>query len=142
MLKQINKLFVSVAVAIFVRSDDDRSALNKCAFYDNQDGLIHLPEISVTTTEHAPQVAARLIKTLIPIDPRLYTVLPIGFFDPIIDDVNLRSDREIILAYKVIVSPGMPISNELEWKDYEGLTIAITRVKPTHFRIYRSGLYS
>lgn len=135
-----NRFKVSVAVAIFARTENDKRMPSKCAFYD-KDGQIYLPHAPVTDEFHANQVAMMLIRQTVPVDPKLLSITPIGFFDPILEDKTLRADREILLGYRVIVSPGMPVLNELEFKDNEELRIALSRVKETHYRLFRIGIY-
>jgi hypothetical protein len=134
-----DKFRISVAIAIFARTSNDTSLPTKCAFYD-KDGSVYLPNAPLTADMHANQVAINLIKTLIPVDIRLLSITPLGFFDPIIEDPAQRADREIILGYRVIVSPGMPVLQDLEFKDHEQLRIALERVSANHFRVFRLGL--
>jgi len=134
-----DKFKVSVVVAIFARTKNDTGLPDKCAFYD-KDGKVYLPNAPLTANKHANEVALDLIKQLVPVDLRLLSITPIGFFDPITEDVAKRADREVILGYRVIVSPGMPVHNELEFKDHEELRISLERVSENHFRVFRLGL--
>lgn len=132
---------ISVALAIFAKTNNDSAMPSKCAFYD-KDGSIYLPNIPLTTEKYAHELALELLRKLVPVDPRLLAVTPIGFFDSIVQDPVARASRIITLGYRVIVSPGMPVLSELEFKDHEELRIALSRVSPDHFRVFRLGLSS
>jgi len=136
----MDKFRISVAVAVFVREEGDKIAPHRCAFYD-RDGKIYLPNEPVTVERHANQVAMNIIKWVVPVDPRLLSITPIGFFDPILKNTELRADREVVLGYRVIISPGMPVLKDLEFKDHEELKLAFDRVNPAHFRVFRVGLF-
>ena len=134
-----DKFNISVALAIFARTSNDSALPTKCAFYD-KDGRIYLPNAPLTADKHAHQIAIDLIKVLVPVDLRLLTITPIGFFDPVIEDAAQRAEREVLLGYRVIVSPGMPVLSELEFKDHAELRIAATRISQNHLRVFRLGL--
>ena len=136
-----DKFKVSVVLAIFIKSADDSTMPLKCAFYD-KNGWIYLPSAPVTANQYAHQVAIDLVKKMIPIDPQLLHIIPIGFFDPIKSEDTDRANRTIMLGYRVIIAPGMPVLTELEFKDNEELGIAAERLSKDHFRIYRAGLYA
>src|SRR4030065_370439 len=133
-----DKMKVTVAVAIFLKDAEDKVAPRKCAFYD-KDGLLYLPSGPLTPQRHAAEIAVELAHTLVPVNPRLLTIAPLGFFDPLIMDEQKRINREILLAYRVYIAPGMPVNTELVWKNYEELGIAADRISQGHFRVYRAG---
>lgn len=136
-----NKFRVSVALAVLCRNDN-RAYPNKCAFYDTDD-LIFLPNAPITYEKYANQVIVSLVKTIVPVNPMMINITSLGFFDPIQeeDSEEERKNREIVLAYNVLVSPGMPILNKLEFKTYEELKLSIGRVNKTHLRIFRAGMF-
>lgn len=134
-----DKFAVSVVLAIFIKGENDSVHPQKCAFYDKE-GKISLPSQRISSSQHASQVAVSLLKSLVPIDLKLLHITPVGFFDPITEKES--PDREILLGYRVIISPGMPIHKELEFKDHADLGISAARVTQNHFRVFRAALHS
>lgn len=132
-----DKLNVAVALTIFVRTKDDSAMPNRCGFFD-KDGVISLPTSPVLASKYAHEVALELTHLLVPVDRRLLSITPIGFFDPIVEAAD-QPERTILLGYRLIVSPGMPVVKNLEFKNYDELKIAAQRISPSHLRVFRAG---
>lgn len=114
----------------------------KCAFLESEESELYLPHKQVDYSTHAATIAVRMFKEYVGLDHRAYDIVPYGFFDPILPqlDDDEMCNRIISLGYKTRVIPGTPLHPDLRLLSHDEIELARQRIKRGHYAAYRAGI--